>query len=161
MHTKRGDWSTEIERVLLLDLCFTSKPPWLDIPLNYVLFQCMFFIKISWRFNIINPPGSKASKEVPNLTERKNPHTPECQRICLSVCLSVINFDPNYLRTGKTANFGEAGVLLLDSSSRWFANLCNLSRIVGEAKKDGSGAKYWTLKQISKWILNTIRPNIE
>ena len=25
-----------------------------------------------------------------------------CQRNCLSVCLSVVNFDPNYLRTGKT-----------------------------------------------------------
>ena len=24
-----------------------------------------------------------------------------CQRICQSVCLSVANFDPNYLRTGK------------------------------------------------------------
>ena len=23
-------------------------------------------------------------------------------RFCLSVCLSVTNFDPNYLRTGKT-----------------------------------------------------------
>ena len=35
-----------------------------------------------------NPPASKASTEVANLTERKNLHTPRiwCQRICLSVC---------------------------------------------------------------------------
>ena len=26
-----------------------------------------------------------------------------CQRICDTVCLSVTNFDLNYLRTGKTA----------------------------------------------------------
>ena len=48
-----------------------------------------------------NPQASEGSREVANSTERKNPHTPvygvkEC------VCLSVINFDPNYLRTGRT-----------------------------------------------------------
>ena len=47
---------------------------------------------------------SEASRKVANLTERKNLHTPRiwCQRICLSVYLSVVNFDPNYLTTGKT-----------------------------------------------------------
>ena len=45
-----------------------------------------------------NPPASEVSREVANLTERKNyTHTCIwCQRICLSVCLSVVNFDPNY-----------------------------------------------------------------
>ena len=35
------------------------------------------------------PPVSEASREVANLTERKNPHPLRiwCQRICLSVCL--------------------------------------------------------------------------
>ena len=48
------------------------------------------------------PPASEASKEVANLTERKNPHTPIwCQRICLSVCLSITHFDLNSLRTGE------------------------------------------------------------
>ena len=34
------------------------------------------------------PPASKASREVANLTERKNPQSPGvwCQKICLSVC---------------------------------------------------------------------------
>ena len=30
MHAPSGDWSTEIERVLLSDYCSTFKPPWLD-----------------------------------------------------------------------------------------------------------------------------------
>ena len=38
-----------------------------------------------------NSSASEVSREVANLTERKNPHPPciWCQRICLSVCLSV------------------------------------------------------------------------
>ena len=46
------------------------------------------------------PPASEASREVANLTWRKNPHTP---LYCVKeyVCLSVTNFDLNYLRTGK------------------------------------------------------------
>ena len=45
------------------------------------------------------PPASKASREVANLTERKNPHTPVYgDKEFLSVCC----FDPNYLRTGRT-----------------------------------------------------------
>ena len=39
-----------------------------------------------------NPPASEASREVANLTERKNPHTPVYgvkEFVCLSVCPSV------------------------------------------------------------------------
>ena len=51
------------------------------------------------------PPASQASREVANLTERKNLHTPVYgvkEFVCLSVCLSVANFVPDYLRTGRT-----------------------------------------------------------
>ena len=44
---------------------------------------------------IYNPPASEASRELANLTERKNPHTPVYD-VKEFVCLSVINFDPNY-----------------------------------------------------------------
>ena len=44
-------------------------------------------------------PASKASREVANLTERKNLLTPYMSKN-LSICPSVTNFDPNYLRTG-------------------------------------------------------------
>ena len=47
------------------------------------------------------PPASKANREAANLTERKNPHTP-VYGVKEFVCLSIINFDPNYLRTGRT-----------------------------------------------------------
>ena len=39
-------------------------------------------------------------REVANLTERKNPHTP-VYGVKKFVCLSNINFDPNYLTTGR------------------------------------------------------------
>ena len=45
------------------------------------------------------PPASKASSEVANVYERKNPHTPVYgvkEFVHLSVCLSVVNFDPNF-----------------------------------------------------------------
>ena len=45
------------------------------------------------------PPASEASREVANLTERKNLHTP-VYGVKEFVCPSVTNFDPNYLRTG-------------------------------------------------------------
>ena len=48
-----------------------------------------------------NPPASEASREVANLTERKNTHTP-VYGVKEFVCLSVTNFDPNYLGTGRT-----------------------------------------------------------
>ena len=43
------------------------------------------------------------SREVANLTERKNPptHIYGVKEFNLSVCLSVTNSDLNYLRTGK------------------------------------------------------------
>ena len=50
--------------------------------------------------NFGHPPASKARREVANLTERKNLHTP-VYGVKEFVCLSVVNFDPNYLRTGK------------------------------------------------------------
>ena len=46
-----------------------------------------------------DPPESKESREVANLTEKKNPHTPG-YGVKEFVCLSVVNFDPNYLWTG-------------------------------------------------------------
>ena len=52
--------------------------------------------------NILNPPGSKASSEVANLTERKNTHNlVNCVKY-LSVCLCLMNFDLNYLTTIQT-----------------------------------------------------------
>ena len=48
------------------------------------------------------------SKKVANLNERKNTHPPVYGveefvylSVCLSICLSVTNFDLNYLRTGE------------------------------------------------------------
>ena len=40
----------------------------------------------------IYPPGSEASREVANLIERKNPHTPVhgvTEFVCLSACPSI------------------------------------------------------------------------
>ena len=45
------------------------------------------------------PPASEASREVANLTKRKNLHTPFYGGKEF-VCLSVVNFDLNYLRAG-------------------------------------------------------------
>ena len=47
------------------------------------------------------PPAREASREAENLTERKNQHTP-VYGLKEFVHLSVIKFDTNYLRTGKT-----------------------------------------------------------
>ena len=52
-----------------------------------------------------HPPASEANRELANLIERKNLHTPVYgvkEFVCLSVRLSVTNFDPNYLWTGRT-----------------------------------------------------------
>ena len=51
-------------------------------------------------FSWIYPPASKAGREVANLTE-ENPPTPVFV-VKEFVRQSVINFDPNYLRTGRT-----------------------------------------------------------
>ena len=60
-----------------------------------------FKILLMFRKGIIlfYPPASKASREVANVTERKNPPTP-VYGVKEFVCLSVNKFDPNYLRTG-------------------------------------------------------------
>ena len=55
-------------------------------------------------FWFVYPPASEASREEANCSWRKNSHTPVYgvkEFVCLSVCLSVTNFDHNYLRTGK------------------------------------------------------------
>ena len=52
-------------------------------------------------FLIVYPPASEASREVANLTERKNPHT-LVYGVKEFVCLSVTKFDPNYLKTDRT-----------------------------------------------------------
>ena len=46
------------------------------------------------------PPVCKVSREVANLTWRKNTHRP-VYGVIEFVCLSVTNFDLNYLRTGE------------------------------------------------------------
>ena len=58
-------------------------------------------LRTIFKFWMCYPPASEASREVANLTERKNPHTP-VHGVKNFVRLSVINFNPNYLRTGKT-----------------------------------------------------------
>ena len=60
-----------------------------------------FFEKSSGKQNRSKgyPPMSEVSEEVANLTERKNKHTP-VYGVKEFVFLSVINFDPNYFRTG-------------------------------------------------------------
>ena len=50
---------------------------------------------------VVHPPASEASRVVANLIERKNQHTPVYGAKEFA-CLSVSNFDPNYLRTGRT-----------------------------------------------------------
>ena len=49
--------------------------------------------------SIFIPSTSKARREVANLIVRKNPHTP-VYGVTEFVCLSVRNFDINYLRNG-------------------------------------------------------------
>ena len=69
----------------------------LDVDMEYII-----QINVKWS----HPPASKAGREVSNLTERKNQHTPIYgvkAFVHLCVCLSVCyKFDPNYLGTGRT-----------------------------------------------------------
>ena len=51
--------------------------------------------------SLIIPLQVKQVREVANLTVRKNPHTP-VNGVKEFVRLSVVNFDPHYLGTGKT-----------------------------------------------------------
>ena len=61
----------------------------------------MNFIKFQDSKNVLYPPASKASKEVANLTKRKNPHS-SVYGVKEFVCLSVTKFDINYLKTSNT-----------------------------------------------------------
>ena len=57
--------------------------------------------KIRFSEEFFHPPVSKDCREVTNLTEIKNMHTyifDFKEFVSLSVCLSVHNFDPNFLR---------------------------------------------------------------
>ena len=88
------------------------KRPWLSSrPTSFfkkVIFDSLSFRKngfyyknLTWH-ELKNPDYPPASKA--NLTWRKNPHAPihgVKEFVCLSVCLSVMNFDLNYLKTGK------------------------------------------------------------
>ena len=70
---------------------------------------CFYKTKQDWSrtaskipaLSIFVPLRAKRVREVANLTERKNRHTP-VYGVKEFVRLSVINFDPNYLGTGKT-----------------------------------------------------------
>ena len=58
------------------------------------------FHRIQFSLKLFCPPGSKASWVVANLTERKKcTHLYTAQKF---VCLSIMNFDLNYQRTGLT-----------------------------------------------------------
>ena len=70
------------------------------------------FTNENYPFKNNYPSASKARREVSNLTERKNPHTP-VYGVKEFVRLSVINFDPNYLMTGKTDGLNEKSGHLL------------------------------------------------
>ena len=62
---------------------------------------CFYLFSFSYQTKSSYHPASEASREVANLTERKNLHTP-VYGVKEFVFLSVVNFDPNYLRTSKT-----------------------------------------------------------
>ena len=51
-----------------------------------------------WIYFLVLSPVSEGSRELANLTERKNLHTP-LHVVKEFVCLSVMNFDLNYLQT--------------------------------------------------------------
>ena len=80
--------------------CMAKK--WLSLEINGKI--CLVFV---WRHHVgrfitnVFPLRAKRVREVANLTERKNRHTP-VYGVKEFVRLSVINFDPNYLGTGKT-----------------------------------------------------------
>ena len=82
---------------------------------------------IQW---ICNPPASKASMEVADLTERRNPHNPVYgvkEFVCLSVCLSVCDeLWPNYPMTGWTKWAKKCkNVAFLDKPKKlFFAKIC-------------------------------------
>ena len=79
----------------ILKMALTSiHPPifFLRKPLFYYCIQ-FYPLPVYYTFILCYPPASEASREVANLTERKNPHTP-AYGVKEFVCLSVINFNP-------------------------------------------------------------------
>ena len=69
------------------------------------LYKRMLLCNLDLFFPFLQPilmlsPASKASRQVANLTWRKNTHTP-IYGVKEFVCLSAAKFDLNYLRTGE------------------------------------------------------------
>ena len=61
------------------------------------------------------PPASEASREVPNLTERKNPHNPvfgDKEFVCLSFCLFNFTKDCLIFHLNRTKNHLKKSLLL-------------------------------------------------
>ena len=56
--------------------CFSAPFWWIKFRLRPKLLHKYFVSQINDGRQIVNPPASKARREVANLTERKNPHTP-------------------------------------------------------------------------------------
>ena len=69
------------------------------LPVEILLLTNFIFCNIPKKpFLPLDPPEREVNREVANITERKSKNPCKwCQIICLSVCLSIINFDPNYL----------------------------------------------------------------
>ena len=63
----------------------------------------MCFLSLQFSFKIMYyPPASEASREVANLIEGKNWHTPPYMASKnLSVCLSMMYFDVHYLQQNR------------------------------------------------------------
>ena len=91
-----SSWRLRAPMKIFLD--FIKLPRWSEIETRLVNISFKTDIKV------VYPPASKVSREVVNLTWRKNPHTTVYgvkEFVCLSICLSVVKFDLNYLRTGE------------------------------------------------------------
>ena len=83
----------------------------------------MFIRNSFYEYISCYPQQAKRVREVANLTERKNSHTPVYgvkEFVRLSVCLSVINFDPNYFRTDITECAKKIGYLWQNECSQKF-----------------------------------------
>ena len=81
--------------------------------------HCMVIVHPTWINILLNsaiiPLQAKQAREITNLTERKNPNTPVYgvkEFVCLSVCLSVINFDPDYQLKKKFAGLAAIAVFV-------------------------------------------------
>ena len=62
---------------------------------KFVMYYILFFYHwfLEFKSMLFYPPASQASREVTNLTERKNPHTP-VYGVKEFVCRSVVNLTP-------------------------------------------------------------------